>query len=122
MLCIGVLGEAHGASLKVSIQGDRVSLHADRVSLMRVLETIGRKANIRIESNDPLTKPVSLDLSGLSVEDSLRRLLAKQNYTLIFKKTAETVLPLQRFEFLPQGPKISPDHASNRKGSPESTR
>ncbi len=79
---------ALSATLKVDIHNDRVSLQAEQVSLISVLEDIAEIADISLETGDPLTKPISLELSNVSVEESIRRLLAKHSYTLIFKRLA----------------------------------
>jgi hypothetical protein len=93
------------AGLDLKIQNGKVSLHADQVSLISVLKAIAGNEDIYLESSSPLTKPVSLDLTGLSVEESLRRLLAKENYTLIFKKTGETRFVVTEIRILAPGTK-----------------
>ena len=102
---IGLSGYAQAASLKLKIQNDRVYLRADQVSLISVLKAIAEKADIYLESGDPLTKPISLELNDVPIEDSVRRLLAKQNYTLIFKKIGDTRFLLTEIRILAPGTK-----------------
>lgn len=103
--CLGIGGVARAASLQLSIQEDRVDLHADRVSLISVLKAIAREADIRLECHVPLTRPVSLDLKGVSIEDSVRRLLFKHNHTLIFARTGDADFSLTKISVIPSGTK-----------------
>jgi PDZ domain-containing protein len=90
LLCFGFPGLTQSAFLNIRIQDSLIYLHADQVSLIHVLKNITEKADILFESSDPLTKPVSLDLEGISIEKCVRRLLANHNYSLSFKKTEDS--------------------------------
>jgi len=100
---LGTSSPTHAALLNVSVQGDRVSLQAREVSLGSVVRAIVEEAGIDLKSSDPLTKPISMELAGLSVEETLRRLLAQQNFTLIFRKTSEAKFVITEVRILPQG-------------------
>ena len=102
-LCFGFSGIAQAATLKVRVENDRVYLHADKVSLISVLKAIAEKADIVLESGDPLTNQVSLDLTGVSIEEGIRRLLAKKNYSLTFKKTGENRFAITEIRIIASG-------------------
>ena len=104
-ICFGISGIAQAATLKVSVKNDKVYLQAKNVPLGNVLEAIAEKADIVLESGDPLTKPVSLDLAGVSIEDCIRRLLANNNYSLTFEKTGENQFSVTEIRVIAPGAK-----------------
>ncbi|MDA0791088.1 MAG: PDZ domain-containing protein [Proteobacteria bacterium] len=75
------------AEVKLEIREDLVYLDAEYVSLISVLEALAEKAGIRLESEVPLTQPITLRLNGVSVQRALQRLLSRESYTLAFQQT-----------------------------------
>ena len=80
---------AYAASLRIHVQNSQIDLDARQVPLIDLLKTISEKTEIIIESRDPLTELVSLNLKGASIEQCLRRLLGNRNYALTYKKTED---------------------------------
>lgn len=89
LLGIGFPAVVQAAALELEFHNDRIRLHADEVSLISVLKAIAEKADITITSDDPLTRPVTLILDDVSVEESIRRLLAEKSHVLVYKKTEQ---------------------------------
>ena len=81
---------AEASSLNIEVQNSRIDIDAKQVPLIDLLKTISEKTEIIIESRDPLTELVSLNLKGASIEQCLRRLLGNRNYALTYKKTEDS--------------------------------
>jgi hypothetical protein len=93
-VCFVVIGlvsvsNLYAASLSLNVQNSRIDIHAEQVPLIDILRTISDEAEIIIETRDPLTELVSLNLKGASIEQCLRRLLGNRNYALTYKKIGD---------------------------------
>jgi len=89
-------GSALASSLKVDVRGTTIDIQADKVPLIEILQAISEKTGISLKADESLSEPVSLVLNGTSVEKCLRRLLAKQDYTLLFMKDDQNrVVPVE---------------------------
>ena len=89
VICLVSVGTVHASSLSLNVRNSRIDIHAEQVPLIDILRTISDEAEIIIESRDPLTELVSLNLKRASIEQCLRRLLGNRNYALTYKKTGD---------------------------------
>ncbi len=78
---------AYSAQLELEIRDDLVYLNAEYVSLIGVLRGLADKAQLRLESEVPLTQPITMQLKGVTVQRALQRLLSRESYTLAFEQT-----------------------------------
>lgn len=87
LLFIGSSVVIQASPLSVNIKGSTIDIKVKQVPLIDVLKAISDQGKIVLEYNDPMTEPVSLELKGITIEECVRRLLKKRNYTLTFEKT-----------------------------------
>lgn len=78
---------AYSAQLELEIRDDLVYLNAEYVSLIGVLRGLADEAQLRLESEVPLTQPITMQLKGVTVQRALQRLLSRESYTLAFEQT-----------------------------------
>lgn len=70
----------------IKIQDDRASLNIKNAPLNDVLRNIAEQAGILIVFTGDVHRQVSLNLSDISVEDALKRLLSGSNFSFIYQK------------------------------------
>jgi hypothetical protein len=77
--------ETAGVVLHIEAHGQRLTLHARDVPLRLILQRIGEVARVSMHIEAPADEVVSADLDGLSLDDSLRRLLRHRNAVLVYE-------------------------------------
>jgi hypothetical protein len=79
-------GAGQASSLRVDVQGGRVDLQADAASLSSVLEAISTKTGLIVKSANPLSDIVSFQISEITLEECLQRLMVGRNYVIVYKE------------------------------------
>lgn len=75
--------------LAVMYNAGRLSVHAERISLGRILEEVARQTGFEIRGLSSLQQDVSVQFAGLPLLDGLRRLLARVNYLFLIECSPE---------------------------------
>lgn len=70
--------------IMVKVENNRLELEVKNASVGRVLKEIGKRAGFLVEIPRNFDTPISLSLSGMSIEKSLRRILRKTSYVTIY--------------------------------------
>jgi hypothetical protein len=82
---IRTFGERGGTSFSFVQRGDRISIYAERVAADFILDELRAVGGPTYASLEPLTRPVTLTLHGVSIETMLRRMLEGYNYSLHYE-------------------------------------
>lgn len=70
----------------LSVESGRISSTINNVRLKRVLKELGLKANIRISISSAITETsVTVNFNDIPLKQGISKILAKQNYTLIYE-------------------------------------
>jgi hypothetical protein len=75
--------------LAVMYKAGRLSVHAERMPLGRILEEVARQTGLDVRGGASLQQDVSVQFAGLPLFDGLRRLLARVNYLLLIERSPE---------------------------------
>ena len=94
-LLVFLLWAGEPAALEVSMEGDRLTIHADQVHLQAILARIadlGVKVRIDVEIN-PV---VSASFDGRDLQKGLASILKSTNHVLVWKSVEGPLGPMQR--------------------------
>lgn len=89
LLHSGLSGLTQAASLNLEVKDSVVSLHAEQVPLISILENIADRTDMLFETTEPLREPVTLELRDATIEECIKRLLVNRSYSLEFRKAAD---------------------------------
>jgi HEAT repeat protein len=87
--CQSKAADLPAGSPSVSIEGERLSLHVERMPLSELLASISRRSPVAIEVRGDLTgRLVSASFEDIELRRALRRLLSDHSYLLIEQETS----------------------------------
>jgi hypothetical protein len=78
--------DADSPPRRIDYRADRLSVQVTQVSLTEVLEEIARQARAEIIGGVKEEKPITVEFTGLPLDEGLGRLLGKQNFVLVYGK------------------------------------
>ena len=87
-LLASVAEAAQDARLVVDYSAPNISVMANDVALLEVLQAIAAKVGFSVSEARTLSDRVTISIQDASVEDVLRRLLRAQNHTILYRQTA----------------------------------
>lgn len=74
------------ASPDIVISNERLSVSAENIPLHTILQQVAEKANLSIVVHGSLNQSVSISFTGLTVEEGLKRLLSRSNFSFLYQK------------------------------------
>jgi len=77
---------ADSPARRIEYRADRLSVQVTQVSLTEILDEVARQARAEIIGGVKEEKPVTVDFTGLPLDEGLGRLLGKQNFVLVYGK------------------------------------
>jgi len=110
---------AQASSFSINLRDTLIDLKAEDAPLMDILRAISEKVGFSIKLNDLITEHLSINFSGISVEECIRWLLGHRNYVMIYGNRDDgpivltDIYVLQRNstsvpEIFPRGDSVSP--------------
>jgi hypothetical protein len=86
ILCrlIGISYESSARS--VLVQSQPLTSHAKNNPLKEILQTVSRQTNILLVHCGATDKPINVDLNAMPIEESLKNVLSRSNFSFLYKK------------------------------------
>src|SRR5262245_4584008 len=100
LLIASTWSTAPASSLQVEYDAPRLSVEAADVGLVELLSAIGAKVGFTVGQSRAPSPPVTLSVSGASVEDVLRRLLRSENHTILYRQGPDAAVLIDRIVLL----------------------
>lgn len=75
--------------LQFELRDNRINLSADKADLQRILQKLNEKTGILIRFPRVLQKTITLELSGVTVEKALLKILKGLNYAIVYSMPAD---------------------------------